>query len=95
VGENQRRAVKTFQTLCEFGEFDAEARDDDANHEQSDEPRGSKAKQAKLKSGDANRNGVALTVNLQLQLPASENGEVYEKLFAAMGKHLKGLIGTE
>jgi hypothetical protein len=38
---------------------------------------------------------IALTVNLQLQLPASDSGEVYEKLFAAMSKHLKGLIGTE
>ena len=31
-------------------------------------------------------------MNLQIQLPPSADGEVYDKLFAAMGKHLKGLI---
>jgi hypothetical protein len=53
----------------------------------------------KTKGRKRNRNtplgGVALTVNLQLQLPESADGDVYEKLFAAMAKHLKGLIGAE
>ena len=35
---------------------------------------------------------LSLTVNLQIELPPSADGEVYDKLFAAMGKHLKGLI---
>jgi len=39
--------------------------------------------------------GVALTVNIQLQLPPSADGDVYDKLFAAMGKHLKGLVTLE
>jgi hypothetical protein len=35
--------------------------------------------------------GLTLNVNIQLQLPPSADGEVYDKLFEAMGKHLKGL----
>jgi hypothetical protein len=87
--------VATFKILCEFGDFDAGDQDDDAIAEPEDQPRTEKAKAPRPKVSASVGNGVALTVNLQLQLPASENGDVYEKLFAAMGKHLKGLIGTE
>jgi hypothetical protein len=31
---------------------------------------------------------MTLNVNIQLQLPATAESEVYEKLFAAMRKHL-------
>ena len=54
-----------------------------------------KGKAAKAKAQQSAGGGVALTVNLQLQLPPSEDGDVYDKLFAAMAKHLKGLIGAE
>jgi hypothetical protein len=88
----QKRAVATFKTLCEFGDFDAEAPDDgdDADVEVKTKGKGVKAKAPQAAGG-----GVALTVNLQLQLPESADGDVYEKLFAAMAKHLKGLIGAE
>jgi hypothetical protein len=36
-----------------------------------------------------------LTVNIQLQLPASADGAVYDKLFEAMAKHLRGLLTIE
>jgi hypothetical protein len=35
--------------------------------------------------------GLTLNVNLQLQLPATSDGEIYEKLFGAMRKHLMGI----
>jgi hypothetical protein len=91
----QRKAVATFKALCEFGDFDADVPGHDEIEEPEEAPKAEKAKTPKAKANASVGNGVALTVNLQLQLPASENGDVYEKLFAAMGKHLKGLIGTE
>jgi hypothetical protein len=88
----QKLAVRTFKTVCEFGDFDADAPDDADDDEVDAKPKG---KASKAKAQQPAGGGVALTVNLQLQLPPSESGEVYDKLFAAMAKHLKGLIGTE
>jgi Family of unknown function (DUF5343) len=90
--ETQKRVVATFKTFCEFGDFDADAPDDDDEPEViQPKDKGSKAKSQQVAGGGT----VALTVNLQLQLPESADGDVYEKLFAAMAKHLKGLIGAE
>lgn len=91
--DTQKRAVATFKTLCEFGDFEAEAPDDEEAQAEA-KPKG-KGKGSKAKVQEGAGGGVALTVNLQLQLPASADGDVYEKLFAAMAKHLKGLAGVE
>jgi Family of unknown function (DUF5343) len=85
----QKLAVRTFKTLCEFGDFETDVPDEDKEQP----PAGGKGKAPKPKN-TGNSGGVALTVNIQLQLPENASGDVYEKLFAAMEKHLKGLIGT-
>lgn len=90
--DTQKRVVATFKTFCEFGDFDADAPPADG---QNEPVKTIKAKVPKGPTTGGAAGGIALTVNLQLQLPASDSGEVYEKLFAAMSKHLKGLIGTE
>lgn len=93
----QRLAVRTFKVLCEFGDFSAESAADTLRPDE-DEDHGRKPATEKheRKGRSAEVDGrVALTVSLQLQLPASEDGAVYDKLFAAMGKHLKGLIQPE
>jgi hypothetical protein len=96
----QRLAARTFKVLCEFGDFGAEAArqtlDADVD-EEDDDDNGVEVKPEKRR-GRAPAGGdgrIALTVNLQLQLPASEDGVVYDKLFAAMAKHLKGLVSSE
>lgn len=99
LGEKaQRLSVQTFQTLSKFGEFgdDAEVGDlvEDDEEELTSKDESSK-KSKKVKTSDAFGAPVALTVNLQLQLPASADGEVYEKLFSSMSKHLKGLISSQ
>jgi hypothetical protein len=33
-------------------------------------------------------NGINLTINVQLQLPATDDNTIYEKLFEAMKKYL-------
>ncbi len=90
----QQRAVATFKTFCEFGDFDADAPVEDETDDKPAKVSRSKTS-SKMKEGTGGTRSVALTVNIQLQLPENASGDVYEKLFAAMEKHLKGLIGTE
>jgi hypothetical protein len=91
--DGQRKCVATFQTLAKFGDFSdapmepppsapaAPKKDDQAGREQNAQsPRPA---------------GVGLTVNIQLQLPPSTDGEAYDKFFEAMAKHLRGLISIE
>jgi hypothetical protein len=94
----QRLALRVFRNLCEFGDFDADADpedllDPDEEDEQNDRNAG--------KTGGGRTRiervggGVGLTVNIQIQLPPSEDGEVYDKVFEAMGRHLKTLIAPQ
>lgn len=89
----QRLAVRTFKVFAEFGDFDQaddpEGRSDD--QEEREDGGGGRGRRSRSPSHE----GVALTVNIQLQLPPSADGEVYDKLFEAMGKHLKGLVRLE
>jgi hypothetical protein len=94
----QRMCVQTFQALCSFADF-SDTRETPAV------PRVPQAEGAKDESevttnrakstAPRSAGGVGLTVNIQLQLPPSADGEVYDKLFEAMAKHLRGLIDLE
>lgn len=103
LGERaQKNSVATFQVLCKFGDFSAEAA---AEHLEDEEAGQAEDEDEPPRAGGGSRGGsrstgpgspsVALTVNIQLQLPPNAEGDVYEKLFAAMAQHLKGLVGTE
>ena len=92
----QRLAVRTFKVFTEFGDFDREVPPSqlaDSPDERSDGRRRGSEEKGRPMSSDTGP--VALTVNIQLQLPPSADGEVYDKLFEAMGKHLKGLVNVE
>lgn len=97
----QRLAVRTFRVLTEFGDFDQPS--GELPHEDEPESQNGDERQDRGDSdvGGAKHRvvreatGVGLTVNIQLQLPPSADGEVYDKLFAAMAKHLKGLVTLE
>ncbi len=89
----QSKLVQTFQTLAEFGDFDV---DDVAVDTQDGEPAAIKPRAAQIPKKPAADvsmlgSGMALTLNIQLQLPATADSEVYDKLFASMRKHLMGL----
>jgi hypothetical protein len=97
--------VRTFKVLTEFGDFEAETPSKSEAHEaaeaNAEERAALDAAAARERPATATNTRpvpaqgpqpVALTVNLQIQLPPSAEGEVYDKLFAAMGKHLRGLI---
>lgn len=100
----QQYAVRTFKVLAEFGDFEQAAAkktiEETDTHEDDTPADGTPVDQGRSvrRRTPAGTNGdgrVALTVNLQLQLPPSADGEVYDKLFAAMAKHLKGLVTIE
>ena len=86
----QSKLVQTFQVLTQFADFGAEA----------PTPTGSTPKDTRAKVDEKLAEvrvpatvapELALNVNIQLQLPATSDGEIYEKLFSAMRKHLMGL----
>jgi len=103
LGEKaQSIAVRTFKVLTEFGDFDTpteeKAKVEEAAEQKEEElalPASTRERAPIADGGNAGGRyapPVALTVNLQIQLPPSAEGEVYDKLFAAMAKHLKGII---
>jgi hypothetical protein len=93
--------VRTFKVLTEFGDFETpsqgkpkiaeERADKPAAGRAASEGNGSTSSTTRERSGNLSQ-PLSLTVNLQIELPPSAEGEVYDKLFAAMAKHLKGLI---
>jgi hypothetical protein len=94
AGEDMQRAmVRTFQVFCEFGDFGAApAQPTVAAPDTGGEELPSEETRVIHRAAGG---GLTLNVNIQLQLPPSADGEVYEKLFEAMGKHLKDLASLE
>lgn len=99
LGEKaQSFCVRTFQVLVEFADFEAQTETktlvaEVAEERELDLQRGDGSDVRNRRTGSGSGQApLMLTVNLQIELPPSADGEVYDKLFAAMGKHLKGLI---
>jgi hypothetical protein len=94
----QRLSVQTFQILCKFGDFSSEAASETLDEDRNDEaPEPEKQPDQKRRTPPPPTASapVALTVNIQLQLPPSAEGDVYDKLFSAMATHLRGLVLPE
>jgi hypothetical protein len=83
------RMVQTFKSLCSIAEFQATG-------QASDTPKGSELGAEREKEKIPNRERAAIhvtdvptiAINIQLQLPPDPTGEIYEKFFASMAKHL-------
>lgn len=93
----QKYALQTFKVLCEFGDFDADGDFDlDEDDDEEGEDQGANGKRLRRQARTVTQaGGVGLTLNVQIQLPPSTDGEVYDKVFEAMGRHLKTLIQPE
>jgi len=81
--------VRTFQTLCEFGDFTKGATVKVASKSKSksdDVEVLSRAMRPPEKEGTSQT--LTLNLNIQLQIPATEDATIYEKFFTAMRKHL-------
>lgn len=90
----QSKLVQTFQTLAEFGDFEASVPADDADRHRV-EPESTRT--SSRTGGHVAKpvaSGISLTVNIQLQLPATADAGVYEALFVSMRKHLVELTET-
>lgn len=94
--EAQAKMVATFKVLTEFGDFDTEvAPPSPVTEDGADQkPRGPEGGEPTLRLPSGGTSGLTLNVGIQLQLPATSDGEVYEKLFAAMRKHLIDLTNS-
>ncbi len=85
------RALRTFRVLCGAANFESAAVDSEGLHASSsaiplDE---SRAQGRRLeKQVIQGPSGVVININVQLQLPASDDAAVYDHFFAAMKKHL-------
>lgn len=87
----QTKMLQTFQVLTEFADFESDAPAEPVKTT----PTTSQKSKDTPKDARVGVPGMTLNVNIQLQLPATADGEVYEKLFEAMRKHLIGLTQTE
>ncbi len=74
----------TFRALCELAEFEG-LEELEVLPEEVREPQ----PERRVPTPPAIRSGSpSLSINIQLQLPATENQEIYDKLFASLRKHL-------
>ncbi len=73
--------VNTFKELCARAEF--EGLEEVVTGDET--PAGGKTTP---KRGTSFPGAPSVSINIQLQLPATENEEIYDKLFAALRKHL-------
>lgn len=90
----QRLCVQTFQNLCGAADFTDDPRGPVATPTQGD-VRSLGVTGEAIPAQGPRAGGVELVVNIQLQLPASADGEAYEKLFEAMAKHLREIVRIE
>lgn len=97
----QGKLVQTFQVLADFADFDTptgEAGEPSSRELEDRERKETERERDKRRKVELERSvpsGVALNVNIQLQLPATSDGGVYEQLFGAMRKHLMGLTESD
>lgn len=76
--------VATFKVLCEFADFEARTEEITESPKDKLESEASVSKQV----SPATSGGLTVNINIQLQLPATEDASVYENLFSALKKHL-------
>jgi hypothetical protein len=76
--------VATFKALCELADFSGEQIEVLEPHDGEE----GRAKRGKEVVAQLSQPGLTINLNIQLTLPATENAEIYEKIFAAMKKNL-------
>jgi hypothetical protein len=80
------RMVQTFKALCAVGDFETtEAPSQSPKREE----RSGTIQRAREADTHGTPTGIpTVAINIQLQLPSDPTGEIYEKFFASMAKHL-------
>lgn len=80
--------VSTFKALCEVADFGAAI----AEERDEEEAPAEAEKKRRRPAGRESAAAIKLSVNLSLELPATDNADVYDKIFAAVAKHLRDLV---
>lgn len=89
--------VQTFKMLCAAADFEGAAplivEEEEEEDKQDTEVTGSGSRRPKsgrtsVSHETGTGHGPTININVQLQLPATEDGAIYDKLFAALKKHL-------
>lgn len=79
--------VSTFKTLCELADFET-MQPAEAPEAEVEEKAPAIVSKRRLAADPASPGVPAVNINIQLQLPATEDAAIYDKLFAALKKHL-------
>ena len=81
--------MTTFKTLCGLAAFDGEAPVELPVDQETPGARATTTPPATvIVTPPSMPPAPAININIQLQLPATGDADVYEKLFAALKKHL-------
>lgn len=80
------RMVQTFKTICALGDFEAAGSPEPDQERTQEQERGRGSAHEQRDSSRAN--GPTVAINIQLQLPPDPTGEIYDKFFESMAKHL-------
>lgn len=90
--------VGTFRALCDLADFDTAPTESDEKPEPATPPESTPANPvAAGQDSREDRRAVlpiqapAININIQLQLPETDNAEVYDRFFEALRKHLLDL----
>jgi hypothetical protein len=92
--EEVERMVNAFNAVRQLATFSEAEENEGTDNSEPEAPKIKNNTDARSGSGpDANsprgkESGAAININIQLQLPADASGEIYDKLFEAMKKHL-------
>jgi len=89
VGEKALGAiVGTFKTLCELADFEPNSSASVPPPAESPEDHGAAVSPTQMIPPQVPATAPTININIQLELPATEDAAIYEKLFSAMRKHL-------
>ena len=79
--------VSTFRAVCEKADFESTA-EPQSKHPTKPKTKDTPASDSNLTHSEKVRDGLTVNINVQLQVPPDSSGEVYDKFFEAMKKHL-------
>jgi hypothetical protein len=82
-----RNIVGTFRTLCEFADFQQSA-EIVWDTKEGIEPPMPKARTTYAGTSPSEGQGLVVNLNIQLQLPVTEDATIYDKIFQSLRKNL-------
>lgn len=80
--------VMTFKALCEIADFEAESIKEVIDVESKEKPIKPVRDVTVSQITKTEQQVPTVNINIQLHLPATEDGSIYEKLFLALKKHI-------